>query len=220
MKESKFVKEFSDSCHTYNLKKFDRNIRRYPIIKVETSSLKYLINQSSSIHPKKLPILKNINKTIVLFNDFNPISNWIDLLKNIYSNIIKNTKTKYINCILLQYTDLKNYIRRPKNPLVYSKKSTIHGKGIFSASIIPKNTEIMRYIDHIHGHPFLYDDSYLINHSSKHANVFLKYYNRDGCNYSIVVSNRPIHKNDELLIDYLSIQDMYPWLGGITFTEK
>ena len=141
-------------------------------------------------------------------------------IKNVYSNIIKNTKTKYINCILLQYTDLKNYIVRPKNPLVYSKKSTIHGKGIFSASIIPKNTEIMRYIDHIHGHPFMYDDSYLINHSSKHANVFLKYYNRDGCNYSIVVSNRPIHKNDELLIDYLSMQDMYPWLGGITFTEK
>ena len=62
-----------------------------------------------------MPILKNISKTIVLFNDLNPISNWIDPLKNVYSNIIKNTKTKYINCILLQYTDLKNYIVRPKN---------------------------------------------------------------------------------------------------------
>ena len=220
MKESKFIKEFSDSCHIYNLKKFDMNIIKYPIIKIETSSLKYLTNYSSQIHINKLPKLQNLSKIIVLFNDLQPISNWIDPLKDIYSNIIKNTKTKYINCILLQYTDLKDFIERPKNPLVYSKKSKIHGKGIFSASIIPKNTEIMRFIDHINGHPFIYDESYLINHSSKHPNVFLKYYNQDGCNYSIVVSNKVIQKNEELLIDYLSVQHMYPWLGGITFTEK
>lgn len=115
---------------------------------------------------------------------------------------------------------MKDFIERPKNQLVFSKKSKIHGKGIFSASNIPKNTEIMRYIDHIHGHPFIYDESYLINHSSKHPNVFLKYYNKDGCNYSIVVSNRIIHKNEELFIDYLSMQHMYPWLGGIVFIEK
>jgi SET domain-containing protein len=209
----------SDECHIYNFLKLDKDIFKYPNIKIETKLLKYLTNELSS-ESEKMPILKNISKTIVLFNDLNPISNWIGPLKNVYSNIIKNTKTKYINCILLQYTDLKNYIVRPKNPLVYSKKSTIHGKGIFSSSIISKNTEIMRYIDHIHGHPFMYDDSYLINHSSKHANVFLKYYNRDGCNYSIVVSNRPIHENEELFINYLNMQDMYPWLGGITFTEK
>jgi hypothetical protein len=220
MKESKFIKKFSDNCHTYNLKKFDRNIRKYPIIKVETSSLKYLTNQSSSIHLKKLPILKNLSNIIVLFNDFRPISNWLDPLKDIYSNIIRKTKTKYIKCILLQYTDLKDFIERPKNLLIYSKKSKIHGKGIFSAGIIPKNTEIMRYIDHIKGNPFIYDDSYLINHSSKNPNVFLKYYNRDGCNYSIVVSNKVIHKNEELLINYLSMQYMYPWMGGITFIEK
>ena len=48
-----------------------------------------------------------------------------------------------------------------------------------------------RYIDHIHGHPFIYDDSYLINHSSKHPNLFLKYY------YSFDAS--PIqHKNFKL----------------------
>ena len=50
------MKEFSDSCHIYNL--------------------------------------------IEILFYFNPISNRIDLLKDIYSNIIKNTKTKYINCIL------------------------------------------------------------------------------------------------------------------------
>jgi hypothetical protein len=115
MKESKFIKEFSDSCHIYNLKKFDKNIIKYPIIKVETQTLKYLTNESSQIYPKKLPILKNISNIIVLFNDFNPISNWISPLKYIYSNIIKNTKTKYIRCILLQYTDLKDFIERPKN---------------------------------------------------------------------------------------------------------
>ena len=89
----------SDECHIYNFLKLDKDIFKYSNIKIETKLLKYLINKLS-YEFEKMPILKNISKTIVLFNNLNPISNWIDLLKDIYSNIIKNTKTKYINCIL------------------------------------------------------------------------------------------------------------------------
>ena len=207
----------SDNCHKYNIDNLDRNIGKYPTIKVETSSLNYLIEQSSA---EKSMNLKHISGTIVLFNDLNPISNWIESLKNDYADIIRKTRTKYITCILIQYTDLKNYILRQKNPLIHAKKSTIHGKGVFSLKSIPKGTSIMRYIDHIHGMPFMYDDSYLINHSSKHPNVYLKYRNYEGCNYSYIVSNKLIHKNEELLLDYTSVSDMYPWLGGIIFEEK
>ena len=207
----------SDNCHTYDINNLDKHILKYPIIKVETKSLHHLIKQSSSDEPTAF---KHISKRIVLFNDLNPISNWIDSLKNDYANIIKKTRTKYITCIFLKYTDLYEYIIRPNNPLIHSKKSTIHGKGIFAVNTISKGTEIMRFIDHIKGMPFMYNDSYLINHSSKHPNVHLKYYNSNGCNYSIAVSNRLIHKNEEILIDYLTTTDMYPWLGEITFEEK
>ena len=133
---------------------------------------------------------------------------------------MRKTRTKYIECIFLQYTDLKDYIIRPKNPLIYAAKSAIQGKGIFAKKSIPKGQEIMRFIDHIQGMPFMYNDSYLINHSSKHPNVVTKYYNTEGCNYSIVVAKRVIHKDEELVINYLSMMDMYPWMGGIVFDEK
>lgn len=210
--------KFSDSCHTYDLVKLNKKINNYQIIKVETNSLKNLIYQSSS--EKNLINLKNLSKQIVIFNDLNPISNWFDFLKDYYSDIVSKTKTKYISCIFLKYTDLKDYIIRPKNKLIYSKKSKIQGKGIFIVKDIPKNTEIMRYIDTIKGNTFMYDDSYLINHSTKNDNVYLKYILSDGCNYSIVVSKRLIHKDEELLINYLSFQDNYPQLDGIEFEEK
>ena len=207
----------SDSCHKYNFDKLDTNIFKYPTIKLETKSLHYLTERSSSVAASSF---KNISKTIVLFNDLKPISNWVDDLVNIYVDIIRKTRTKYITCILIQYTDLKDYIVRPKNPLTYCAKSTIQGKGVFAQKTITKGHEIMRFIDHIQGMPFMYNDSYLINHSSKHPNVSLKYVNTEGCNYSMVVSKRLIHKDEELFIDYLAMRHMYPWMGGIVFEEK
>jgi len=193
------------------------NICKYPIIKLETKSLQYLIDEVSA---EKCPNFKHLSKTIVLFNDLKPISNWVNGLVNNYAEIVRKTRTKYITCIFIQYTDLQDYILRPKNPLIYSAKSAIQGKGIFAVKAMPKGHEIMRFIDHVQGMPFMYNDSYLINHSSNHPNVRLKYVNSDGCNYSMVVSKRPIHKDEELLIDYLSMNDAYPWMGGIVFDEK
>jgi SET domain-containing protein len=207
----------SDSCHNYDFDKLDKNIHKYPTIKVETDSLRYLSKRSS---PEITPNFKHIPYTIVLFNDLKPISNWMDCLVNNYAEIIRKTRTKYITCILIQYTDLKDYIVRPKNPIIYLSKSTIQGKGVFAQKGIPKGQGIMRFIDHVQGMPFMYHDSYLINHSSKHPNVTLKYVNSDGCNYSLVVSKRLIHKDEELFIDYLSMKHMYPWMGGIVFEEK
>ena len=207
----------SDSCHKYNFHKLDTNIFKYPTIKVETKSLHYLIERSS---PVKSSNYKHISKTIVLFNDLKAISNWEEALVNEYAEIIRKTRTKFITCIMIQYTDLKDYIIRPKNPLIYSAKSSIQGKGTFAVKAIPKGQEIMRFIDHIQGMPFMYKDSYLVNHSSKHPNLGLKFYNSEGCNYSIAYSKRLIQKDEELLIDYFSLRDMYPWMGGITFEEK
>ena len=207
----------SDSCHKYNISKLDKNIMKYPMIKVETKLLKHLTGQSSS---EKSVNFKHISTSIVLFNDLNPLSNWVDTLKNDYANIVRKTRTKYIDCYFLEYTNLKDYIIRPKNPLVYSKKSTIQGKGLFALKAIPKGTEIMRFIDQIHGNHFMYDDSYLINHSSKHPNLQFKYVHSNGCVYSVVVSNKLIHKDEELLVNYLTCEEYYPWLGGITFEEK
>jgi hypothetical protein len=207
----------SDSCHEYNFDKLDANIFKYPKIQMETKSLKYMSGLSS---PIKTSTFKNISKIIVLFNDLRPISNWTEELVNQYADIIRKTRTKYITCIMIQYTYLSEYIIRQKNPLIYLAKSHIQGKGVFAEKNIPKGTEIMIYIDHVQGMPFMYKDSYSINHSSKNPNLSLKYHNSDGCNYSIAISKRLIHKDEELFIDYLSLRTMYPWMGGITFDEK
>lgn len=210
----------SDNCHKYDIHKLDKNIYKYPVIKIDKKYLVHILKESSSHESNKPCIFKNISNMIVLFNDFKPLSNWIDELKTYYKYIIKNTKTKYISCILIQYIDMRSYILRLKNPLIYRKKSTIHGKGTFALEDISKGINIMKYIDQIQGNEFIYDDSYLINHSSKNPNVYLKYYNNCKCKYSMVVSKKKIKKNEELLINYLDIEKRYQCLGGIIFTSK
>jgi hypothetical protein len=212
----------NDYAHEYNLSKLNKDILNYPTIKIDKKILmNHLIDKPLNINQKKskkIKELNNISKKIVLFNDLRPISDWIDIIKENYINIIKKEKEKYISCILIQYIDLRKYIIKPKNKYIYIKKSKIQGKGIFALNDIPKGTEIMIFLDHIKGIPFIYDDSMFINHS-KDSNVFLKKNNKR--NYSILISNRLIHKNEELLINYYSIYNIYPWLGNkIEFLNK
>ena len=219
----------SDQDHEYNISKLNKDILNYPTIKVDKKILmNYLINikplTTSNINretSKKIKEkLNNISKKIVLFNDLSPICDWIDCIKEKYINIIKKEKEKYISCILIQYIDLRKYIIKPKNKYIYIKNSKIEGKGIFALNDIPKGTEIIIFLDHIKGIHFIYDDSMFINHS-KDSNVFLKKKNNSKRNYSILISNRLIHKNEELLINYYSIYNIYPWLGNkIEFLNK
>ena len=220
----------NDYDHEYNISKLNKDILNYPTIKVDKKIImNYLINKksvnTSNINQKTSKKIKeklnNISKKIVLFNDLSPISDWIDGIKENYIDIIKKEKEKYISCILIQYIDLKKYIIKPKNKYIYIKKSKIAGKGIFALNNIPKGTEIMIYLDNIKGIPFIYNDSMFINHS-KDSNVFIKNNNNNnGCYYSIVISNRLIHKNEELLINYYSLYNMYHWLGQtIEFLNK
>jgi hypothetical protein len=205
------------------MKLLDKHIHKFPIIKIPKSLLSFSENTaiSQTDLARQYP---HLCETIVIFNDFKPLSNWFDLLNDVYVSKWKRGAGKMISVRMLQYTDLKICIIRERSPWVYAKKSSIPnvGKGLFATRNIPKDTVVCVLIQHINEKSFMYDDEgYLMNHSKKLKNikqVFKK--TRQGCKTLFAVAIRNIHANEELFIDYTLMKRHYPEWSELTFIDK
>lgn len=213
----------SDNCHKYDIQVLDKHIHRFPIIKIPKTLLSFRQQQQSNEEDIK-QVYPHLCEYIVVFNDFKPINNWIDIFYNVYAKLYKKTTGKMISVRMIQYAELKVCIVREKSPWVYTKKSTIPnaGKGLFANRNIPKDTPVCILFQHINEQTFMYDDEgYLINHSKKRKNLnhVLKR-TRQGCKTVYAVATRNIQANEELFSDYTMLKSIYPEWSHLTFIDR